>query len=180
MSNEAEPELIVVGQLAGVFGVKGWLKVRSFTQPEDNLLAYLPWRVKTAQGVKMVEVDAFKQRPQGIVVHFKGLDDRDVAASYGRAEILVERKLLPPLSEGDFYWHQLVGLKVVSEYAGREVLLGVVEELMATGANDVLVVNPCGGSIDDRDRLVPYVIDLYVRRVDLALGEIRVDWDPEF
>lgn len=171
---------MVVGELAGVFGVKGWLKVRSFTQPEDNILAYRPWQIKTAQGLQKVEIDAYKMRPQGLVVHFKGLDDRDVAAAYGRAPIVVDKSLLPELSAGDFYWHQLIGLKVISVYGGCSVLLGEVAQMLETGANDVIVVRPCEGSLDNNERLVPYVLEQYVLEVDLDAGELRVDWDPEF
>ena len=79
MSDKSSVNL-VVGQLAGVFGVKGWIKVRSFTQPEENILNYGPWRLRTSTGIRPVEVDAYNLRPQGLVVHFKGVDDRDVAA----------------------------------------------------------------------------------------------------
>ncbi|MBC6903863.1 ribosome maturation factor RimM [Saccharophagus sp. K07] len=170
---------IVVGQLAGVFGVKGWVKVRSFTQPEKNILEYNPWRIKTATGIKTLEVDAYNLRPQGLVVHFKGIDDRDIAAQFGRAEIEVDAAELPELPAGDYYWHQLIGLKVITE-EGAPQILGVVSEMLETGANDVLVVRPSPDSIDARERLVPYVPDLYVRKVDLDARAIYVMWDPEF
>lgn len=173
-------ENLVVGQLAGVFGIKGWVKVRSFTQPEENILNYGQWRLRSSSGVKPVEIDAYNMRPQGLVVHFKGIDDRDVAALLGRAEIEVDRAELPDLPDGEYYWHQLIGLKVISETEGTAYFLGRVAEMMETGANDVMVVRPAEGSIDDRERLVPYVPDLYVLGLDLIAGEIRVSWDPEF
>jgi 16S rRNA processing protein RimM len=179
MSNKS-PVNLVVGQLAGVFGVKGWIKVRSFTQPEENILDYGPWRLRTSAGIKAVEVDAYNLRPQGLVVHFKGIDDRDVAAMLGRAEIEVDRAELPELPEGEYYWHQLIGLKVLAKAADAELLLGSITDMMETGANDVMVVRPIDGSIDDRERLIPYIPDLYVVGVDLNAGEIRVDWDLEF
>lgn len=177
---DKSPVNLVVGQLAGVFGVKGWVKVRSFTQPEENILDYGPWRLRTSAGIKAVEVDAYNLRPQGLVVHFKGIDDRDVAALLGRAEIEVDRAELPELPEGEYYWHQLIGLKVLTKAADAELLLGSITDMMETGANDVMVVRPIDGSIDDRERLIPYIPDLYVVGVDLSAGEIRVDWDLEF
>lgn len=179
MSELNGPGRLVVGQLAGVFGVKGWVKVKSYTQPIENILDYGPWRLLTQHGMLEMEVDEYKIRPQGLIVHFRGLDDRDVAAQYGRAKIEVDKALLPELEDGDFYWHQLFGLKVISDYDG-ETLLGIVDDLMETGANDVLVVKPCVGSVDDRERLVPYVLGQYVTGVDLLGGEVRVIWDPEF
>jgi 16S rRNA processing protein RimM len=178
--SDKSPVNLVVGQLAGVFGVKGWIKVRSFTQPEENILDYGPWRLRTSAGIKAVEVDAYNLRPQGLVVHFKGIDDRDVAALLGRAEIEVDRAELPELPEGEYYWHQLIGLKVLAKAADAELLLGSITDMMETGANDVMVVRPIDGSIDDRERLIPYIPDLYVVGVDLNAGEIRVDWDLEF
>lgn len=171
---------LVVGQLAGVFGVKGWLKVKSFTQPAENILEYTPWRLRAPGGLKVVEVDDYQLRPQGLVVHLKGIDDRDIAGQIARFEIEVDKSELPELQSGDYYWHQLIGLSVVSEFGGSDQVLGQVTELVETGANDVLVVGPVPGSIDGRERLIPYVPEIYVKSVDLAAREIRVLWDPEF
>ena len=179
MTAEA-PSVLVVGQLSGVFGVKGWLKVKSFTQPEENILNYAPWRLRTPSGQKLVEVDDYQMRPQGLVVHFKGLDDRDEAAQIARLEIEVDKSELPELRSGDYYWHQLMGLAVVTDFLGSDQKLGQVKDVLETGANDVLVVAPEPDSIDQRERLVPYVPDLYVKSVDLATRVIRVWWDPEF
>lgn len=171
---------LIVGQLAGVFGVKGWLKVRSFTAPAENILSYSAWRLTDNQRTLEVEVDQYQKRPQGVVVHFKGVDDRDAAAGIARYWIEIDNDQLPTLGDGDYYWHQLIGLTVISEYAGAKVVLGAVSDLMETGANDVLVVSATSDSCDQRERLVPYVFGQYVRRIDLVAGEIYVDWDPEF
>jgi 16S rRNA processing protein RimM len=179
MTSEEAPGL-VVGQLAGVFGVKGWLKVKSFTQPQENILQYTPWRLRTPSGLKFVEVDAHQLRPQGLIVHLKGLDDRDEAAQIARYEIEVDVAKLPELQPGDYYWHQLIGLTVITSFTGQDQVLGEVADMLETGANDVLVVAPRAGSADRRERLIPYVPDVYVQSVDLSAREIRVWWDPEF
>ena len=88
----------------------------------------------------------------------------------------MSRSELPALGQGEYYWHQLQGLRVES----RGSCLGQVDHLLETGANDVLVVKPCEGSIDSRERLVPWVQGQYVIAVDLEAGVIEVDWDPEF
>jgi 16S rRNA processing protein RimM len=172
--------LISVGRLTGVFGVKGWVKVKSSTEPEDGILQYSPWWLKTRHGVKPVEIDDHQLHSNGLVVHIKGVDDRDQAAAYTLVDVAVERSQLADLDEGDYYWHQLIGLNVYSEYEGSNVNLGVVDKLLETGANDVLAVKPSDDSIDDRERLVPYVLDLYIKDVDIENEQIRVDWDPEF
>jgi len=172
--------LISVGRITGVFGVKGWVKVKSSTEPAEQILQYSPWWLKTRHGVKPVEIDDHQQHNTGLVVHIKGVDDRDEAAAYTLVDIAVERSQLPELDTGDYYWHQLIGLSVISEYQGAEYTLGVVDKLLETGANDVLVVKANDASMDDRERLVPYVPDVYVKAIDLEAGSIRVEWDPEF
>ena len=172
--------LVTVGEIVGVFGVKGWVKVKSFTQPEANILDYAPWWLKTRHGVKAVEIDEPMQRSQGLVVHIVGLDDRDQAAELRGVKIAIERDQLPALGDGEYYWDQLIGLSVISCYGGREQNLGYVENLLETGANDVLVIKANDSSIDDRERLVPYLPDSVVHRIDIEQGLIFVDWDPDF
>src|SRR5690554_1838604 len=110
----------------------------------------------------------------------KGIDDRELARSYGGAEIRVPTELLPELPEGEFYWHQLEGLEV---FTVDGECLGKVHHLLETGSNDVLVVHATASSIDQRERLIPYLPDLpdqVVKGVDLENSRIVVDWDPEF
>lgn len=177
-------DVLVVGKLTGVYGVKGWIKVHSFTEPADNIFDYQPWYLSDAEGkatpeaIKLVD---WRAHGKGYVAQIEGISDRDQAALLNQRLICVDRALLPELPEDEFYWEQLQGLRVLSQVDETQapVLLGVVHELLETGANDVLSVVPCEGSIDQRSRLLPYA-DEYIVEVDLAAGEILVDWDPEF
>lgn len=179
-TNNAQDDRLTVGQIVGVYGIKGWVKVKSFTQPEDNILAYKPWRLRTAHGVKEVEVDQWQARPQGLVCHIVGYDDRDLAAALVKAHIDVPANLLPDLPQDEYYWHQLIGLQVISDFGPTPVHLGEVKQLLETGANDVLVVRASDPDADVQERLVPYVPGVYVTKVDLPAGEMRVNWDPDF
>ena len=172
--------LVSVGRVTSIFGIKGWLKVRSDTELEENIFSYSPWWLKTRHGLKPAEVDEYGRHNRGLVVHFKGIDDRDTAARYAPCDIAVEREQMPDLEHGDFYWHQLTGLRVIGSSAGSNCDLGVVARILETGANDVLVVRADHGSIDDKERLVPYIPGRHVKSVNLDNGEIHVDWDPEF
>ena len=178
--HERRSNLVDVGRIATVFGVKGWVKILSETQPMENIFSYGTLWLKTKHGVKAIEVDEYRPHGKGFVAHIKGLDDRDEAQELGRVTIAVERGQMPDLDAGDYYWHQLEGLKVVTEYDGQSSVLGRVAELMETGANDVLVVKADTSSIDDTDRLIPYVPEQFVTSVDLEAGQITVNWDPEF
>lgn len=172
--------LIDVGRISSVFGVKGWVKIHSQTEPPENIFNYNPLWLKTKHGVKAVEVD--DQRPHGkiLVAHIKGVDSRDQAEALCQVTVAVEKDQLPQLDAGDFYWHQLIGLRVVSEFDGNSVLLGNVTRLLETGANDVLVVLGNSESIDQNERLIPYIPDQFIKTIDIDEGVIKVDWDPEF
>lgn len=172
--------LVSVGRITAVFGIKGWVKVHSYTEPQDNLFEYQPWWIKTPHGVKKVEIDEARPHGDAYVAHIKGVDDRDIAATYTAADIAVERDLLPELEPGEYYWDQLQGLVVFSRYSGELQRLGVISKILETGANDVLVVQGDAQSIDQRERLIPYVPEQFVISVDLNAGEMLVDWDPEF
>jgi 16S rRNA processing protein RimM len=161
---------IIVGRIAGLFGVRGWVRIYSHTQPLDNILGYTPWLL--LQGGRWVPVKHLDGRihGKGIVAQLEGIDDRDAAAALIGCDIAIERSQLGRTAPDEVYWADLIGLKVVT-LDGVE--LGVVDHLLETGANDVVVVQ------GERERLLPYV-EQVIHEVDLAGGVLRVDWDPDF
>jgi 16S rRNA processing protein RimM len=169
-------DLIVIGKIVSVHGVRGDVKVYSFTDPIENLLDYRRWTLRRGGEVKQVEL--VKGRLQGkiLVATLQGLTDREEARTYADFEICIPRSELPQLSGEDYYWFQLQGLTVINQL---EQVLGRVDHLLETGANDVMVVKPFDGSLDDRERLLPY-IDQCVLKIDLEAGEMRVEWDADF
>ena len=169
-------DLIVLGKITSVHGVRGEVKIYSFTDPIDNLLGYPAWTLKRDGEVKQVELVSGRLQGKILVAKLKGLDDREVARTFAGFDICVPRALLPDLDDGEYYWHQLEGLKVI-DLQGQ--LLGRLDHLLETGSNDVMVVKPCPGSLDDRERLLPYT-EQCVQRIDLAGGEMQVIWDAEF
>ncbi len=169
-------ELLILGKIVAVHGVRGEVKVCSYTDPIDNLLDYPRWTLRRGEEFRQVEVLSSRVQGNVLVAKLKGLDDREIARTYVDFEICLPRDALPALGNGEFYWHQLEGLKVINQ-AG--LLLGKVHHLLETGANDVLVVRPCEHSLDDRERLLPYT-DHCVLVVDLAAGAMQVDWDADF
>lgn len=166
-----DPRKLLVGRISGVFGVKGWVKVYSYTDPRDNILNYPRWYLKQGGQWQAVEVESGRKQGKAVVAKIEGCDDRDAALALRDVEIAIDRDQLEVLGADEFYWTDLIGLRVVT-IDGIE--LGEVDRLIETGANDVLVVK------GDRERLIPYVREQVVRSVDLEAGEIRVDWDPEF
>lgn len=162
---------VQLGTISGLYGVKGWVKVYSFTDPRENILRYRRWILFQDGKQTEVELDSGRVHGKGIVARIQGVEDRDAAAKLLGAQIKVQRSALPPPEEGSWYWRDLFGLEVVTT---EGVVLGKVSSLIETGANDVLVVE------GDRERLVPFVTGQYVKRVDLDAGTIEVDWDPDF
>jgi 16S rRNA processing protein RimM len=181
MAEPSEDDLLVVGKITGCYGVKGWVKIRSFTEPQENFLGFGKWMLRRKGALDSIEFEDGRVQGKGLVAHIAGVDDRTLAESYCGLEVVVPAGSLPELEEGDYYWSQLQGLQVWCRDQGPEasaerVLLGSVDHLIETGANDVLVVKPSPGSIDDRERLIPYLPGDVVTRVDLAEAVIEVDW----
>lgn len=161
---------VTLGRVSGVFGVKGWLKVQSYTEPRDNIVSFGVWTLRMNGADRRFEVETGQGHAGNVVVKLRGIDDRDRASELTGAEIVVERERLPEVRADEFYWTDLEGLEVRTT-AG--LALGRVEYLLATGGNDVLVL---GGP---PERLIPFVIGQVVKQVDLAAGLIVVDWSPD-
>jgi 16S rRNA processing protein RimM len=177
MTPTTPEDYIVLGKISSVYGVKGWVKVYSYTDPLDKILEYGNWMLRQGNNQTLVEVDKGRSHGKGMVAHLRGIDDREVAKKYSGFEICVPKNRLPELSDGEYYWYELEGLTVVTT---EDVTLGVVDYMMSTGAgNDVLVVKGDAHSIDRRERLIPYV-EQFVLDVSLEAGRIVVEWDPEF
>jgi len=174
---------LVIGRITGVYGIKGWVRVHAFTDPVENFLNYSHLRI-VGRGVdKAVTVDRGKRHGKGLLVHIAGVDDRSQAEKYRGFEVVAPESELPLLSEGEFYWHQLQGLRVYSLSGDKQtppVFLGRVDRLLETGSNDVLVVTPTEDSLDDRERLIPYLPGQVVIEVDLDKQLIEVDWPTDF
>ncbi|MFZ5655026.1 MAG: ribosome maturation factor RimM [Pseudomonadota bacterium] len=168
-----------VGRIATVHGVRGWLKIESATEPAGNILKYRPWWLAARDGWLAVEPDAGEANGRRVLAHLAGVDDRDQARRFCQLDIHVEAAQLPPLPEHEYYWHQLIGLRVIGRAAGQPAALGSVVALLETGAHDVLVVRGDAAAVDRRERLIPYA-DPLVLGVDLGAGTIEVDWDPEY
>lgn len=178
-------EYLIVGRLVAPFGVKGWVKVRSYTEPEHNLFSYRPWYIGSATDRRQLEVVATQSHGKGVIVRLKGCQQREDAAALAGQDVFVRRSQLAILEGGEHYWRDLLGLKVLvrgpeqAQGGSVNLLLGKVAEFIETGANDVLVIKPVPGSVDKRERLVPFLAP-YVLDVDSEAGEILLDWELDF
>lgn len=177
MSEFNAEDVVVLGRFNSPFGIQGWIKVFSYTDPMDNILTYQPWLMKQNDVWQPLKVKSVKKQGKGLIAKLDQIDTPEAARTLCEAEIAAPRSVLPNLAEGEYYWSQLENLKVYTE-SGE--LLGRVAYLMETGANDVLVVKGDEESIDRETRLVPYVPGQVVKQIDIEAGILRVDWDSEF
>ena len=173
MGADTTNDMVILGRISGVFGVKGWMKVHSDTEPRENILNYSPWYLLINGQWQARKVLTGRVHGKGLVVQLEGCDDRDLAATLVKTKIATTRENLPKPAPGEYYWRDLEGLQVRTLDA---VDLGKVTSLMETGANDVLVVK----AEDGQERLIPFIRDSVITHVDLQAGTMTVDWDPEF
>lgn len=169
---------VVVGQISGLHGVQGALRIKSFCVPPERIFSYKPWSIERPEldgaAVGALEnITPIRIRGAGtnLVARVSEIEDRDQAALWLGALIKTSRSNLPKLSVGEYYWSELIGLKVQTALG---VELGVIESLFATGSNDVMIVR------GDRERLLPYLPGQCVLSIDTQSGLMVVDWDPDF
>ena len=163
-------DLICVGHILGAQGLKGWIRIFSKTSPRENIVSYSPWIIDPGGELKTVEV---KGRLQGkhVLARLEGVEDRSAAEALIDCRIYINPTQLPRLEAGEYYWSDLIGLQVETLQAEP---LGVVDAMLETGADDVMVLK------GDRERLIPFVIDDIVTEIDLDNRRMVVDWSPEY
>ena len=166
-----EQDRVVLGRITGPFGIRGWLKLASFTDPPEQILEFPVWRMdQPGGGVRELRPAEGRRQGKGLAVRLEGIDDRNAAEALGRPEVWIERRELPALGSGEFYRADLIGFEVVN-LAGQA--LGRVDHFLDFPANAVMVVK------GDRDHWLP-VGRQQLFRVDVGRRRITVDWDPEF
>ena len=162
---------LVIGKITGVFGVNGWVKVFSDTSPRENIVNYSPWLLEKGREQRLLKVIDGRIQGKGIVARLETIERCEQAESLCGWTISIARSQLPEPEKDEYYWSDLIGLAVVTTTG---VSLGVVDHLLETGANDVLVVQ------GDSERLIPFIQGSVLKKIDLVAGLIEVDWDPDF
>lgn len=164
---------IELGKVVGVWGVKGWIKLHSFSRNRIDIANYQNWWLqKKNDDPVLYEVLNCRVQGQGIVAQLSGINDPDIGLTLNGQRILVKEADLPKLPEGEYYWQQLIGLMV----SNVEQEIGKISSILETGANDVLIIK-----CDDKSEvLIPYINHDVVKEIDTAKGTMLVDWDPSF
>jgi len=169
---------VVLGTVGAVYGVKGWLKVQSYTDVDEDIFSYSPWLLNKQGQWQEVTVAEWRRHNKGLIVRFENIQDRDAAQLYTGMEIGVDPQQLPELAEDEFYWRDLIGMTVVNT-DGYD--MGKVDQLMATASNDVMVVKANSNDAFGRsERLIPFIQSQYVQAIDKESKRITVDWPSDF
>ncbi len=176
-SGSSKQKRVVLGKVGKVHGIKGWLRLHSHTSPPDNILDYPELGAIIKQKPLALKIDDSRFQNSTLLVHFSGYDDPESSQDLVGTELWTDSSLMPTLDEGEFYWHQLQGMDVVNL---QQEMLGKVSKLLETGANDVLVVSATAGSIDKRERLIPYLKEKVIKNVDIDANLIQVDWEASY
>lgn len=169
-------ETLIVGKIGAPYGVKGWVKITSYTEQLTGIFDYAPWFLGSDR--QEYQIDQWRTHNKGVVAKLVGVENRDDAEGIKNLDITIKAEMLPQLGDDEYYWRDLVGMQVVTE-SGYD--LGVVKELFETGANDVLLVKAnANDAFGQKERMLPYLPDQVIKEVDKAANTIKVDWDPGF
>jgi len=169
-SDEKSDKNVTLGYISGVYGVKGMVKVYSYTGARENILKYKTWRLEKNGKTSVFKLEAGRKHGKGIVAKLESVNDRDEAAKLIKANVIISRKELPKLPEGEYYWSDLIGLEVFNT-EGKSY--GKVDHLFETGANDVVAVK------GEKEILIPFIQGDYIKEINLEQGTILVDWPEE-
>lgn len=170
--DEPSEATLRIGRLNGAWGVSGWVKVFSFTQPPENIFDYQPWQADGSPG--LLHVREWRRQGPRLVARIEEIDSREDAERLAGVELRIPIDALPESGPGQYYWKDLLNLRVLNLESAE---LGRVHGLLDAGVHDILVIRREDGG---RDHLVPFVLDRYIREVDLDAGTVVVDWQPEW
>ena len=162
--------LVIIGKIISAYGIKGWVKIRPFTETAKNFIRYKKqFLSRNQKDWNSVEIKEIKIQGEDVIADI-GLIDRNQSIMHKGYFLAIKRDQLPKLKENEFYWDDLIGLNVIDlDYSD----LGKVIDLIETGANDVLVVS------GEKERLIPYIPQV-IKKVDIQKKLIEVDWGKEF
>lgn len=157
-------ELIQIGAVTGTHGVRGEVKAFPTTDDPARYKELKQVIVTSKKGQEILEIAGVKFFKQMVILKFRGIDDMDAAQAYKGAKLYVERGQAVPLEADEYYYADLIGLSAVSD-TGEP--LGIVSDILQTGANDVYVIRSESG----QELLVPAIKDC-VKEVRLERKEI--------
>jgi 16S rRNA processing protein RimM len=167
--SEGPRALVELGEVGAPYGLRGWVKVRSFTEPPESILEPGQLELEVAGEWRTFAIEAAGRSAGQLTVKLKGVTDRNAAQSIRGARIGIERARLPAPGPGEYYRADLLGCEVENLGGAK---LGTLDYFVETPAHALMVVR------GEHEHWVP-AVPRYVRRVDLAARRVVVDWDGD-
>jgi 16S rRNA processing protein RimM len=162
--------IVTLGKIAGTFGVQGWIKVQSFTDPPENIFEYENWRIRRRGEWEPVTIEDGRVTAKGVLAKLQGVETPEDARLYAGAEIGVARSELPATAPGEYYWSDLEGLEARTPTGA---VLGRIDHFRSSPGSDIVVVR------GEREHWIPFVKDRIVK-VDLEAGHVVFDWAADW
>lgn len=176
------PDAVEVGKVVDAWGIKGWIKVHAFSPDPQALFSAKRWFLlppesgpKNFEGTSVVRIQQAREHSGAVVACLHDMTDRNQAETLKSARIFIARSSFPTAELDEYYWVDLLGLKVINR---QDLVLGEVSELLATGAQTVLVLKFFEGE-QAMERMIPFV-GVYIDKVDLNARVIHVDWQADY
>lgn len=165
---KSSDEYVTVGKIGAPFGIKGWVKVHSFTDGLKSIFEYHPWYLEDTHGWQAIKVTDGREHGKALIVKLIGYDTPEQVRALTGKLIGIKRSQLPPLKKDEYYWSDLEGLNVIDQH-GK--VLGKIIYLLETGSNDVMVIK------NEKEHAIPYLPGTVVLSVDLEKREMHVNWE---
>lgn len=176
MSSKQEP--VVLGKLGSCHGIKGWLKITTYTDSVEGIFDYSPWLIKEQGEWREVKVTQWRFQGKAVIAELEGVTTREQAQMLTNCEIAVPAEDMLDLPVDEFYWRDLIGCEVVNINGYN---MGKVQQIVETGSNDVLLVKAnAKDGFGKVERMIPFVTEQFIQSVDISAKQILVDWDPDF
>jgi len=166
----ASDRVVILGKIVGTFGVKGWIKIKSYTEPVDNILEYEMWQLGRAGEWKPVTLEDARLTDKGVLVKLEGLETPEEARLKVGQEIGVWRSQMPPPEPGEYYLSDLEGMEAQSPTGER---LGRVDHFRTTPGGTVVIVK------GEQEHWIPFVKERIVK-VEMDAGRVVLDWSADW
>tara|TARA_Y200000002_G_C22416765_1_gene552132 strand:+ start:111 stop:635 length:525 start_codon:yes stop_codon:yes gene_type:complete len=170
-------KLICIGSIGKPRGLNGEFFLNSYCSPKENILNYLDFSIENNK-ISDFKINYIKKINKKFYAKINSIDNIDGIKNYTNSKLFINSENLPKLTNDEVYWHELKGMQV--EDSNTNDILGEVETLNNFGANDCLVIKPTNNSIDDKERLVPFVKETFIKSIDDNQKIIKVDWQKEY
>lgn len=166
----SSPQYVIIGRLGRCYGTRGWLRIQSFTEHPTDLFNYPDWHMQHRGHWQAITVTQHKVHGDSFIIKLADCDTPEQARLYANNPVGIFKQELPILAQEEYYWTDLIGLRVVNS---DNIELGIVDHLLETASNDVMVVK------GKKRHLLPYTDDV-VQSIDLKQKQMIVEWDEDF